>query len=305
MTSTASPKRRLQLEALEERAVPTVTYHGGGVLPHVEVQGLYLGADWNNNPTYRNQAVQLDGFNRYLVQSSYMDLLNNLGYGVGRGSASGGIIDLTSIDKRYYLLDSTIRSDLQRDISSRALQQPDSNRLYVIYVEPGVAIMNDHDHNSTSIRNFYGYHGAFAGRTANGAAVDVHYAVVAYPGGYNPGIPGLTAVQSMTSTASHEIAEAVTDPNVNFRTLGWYDDNRHAEIGDINRYEALLGGYVIQSIINRNDVAYIPAGATLLSNQPFSHSSTSAAGHSSLPDAALLDVLFSQRGHDHGLGFLP
>src|SRR5262249_48408537 len=64
--------------------------------------------------------------------------------------------------------------------------------------------------------------------------------------------------------ASHEIAEAATDPNVNYRALGWYDDYKGGEIGDINRYEALLNGYVVQSVINKYDVAYIPYGATTL-----------------------------------------
>jgi hypothetical protein len=41
---------------LEERqvlsvalSVPPVTYHGGALLPHVEVQALYYGSDWNNS----------------------------------------------------------------------------------------------------------------------------------------------------------------------------------------------------------------------------------------------------------------
>lgn len=251
------------LECLEDRLVPTVTYHGGALLPHVELQGLYLGSDWYNNRTYYNQTAQFEAFNRFLPQSSYMDLLTQMGYGVGRGSTSPGTIDRLAVNKGYYLTDTTIRGEIQRFITANSLQPPDANRLYVVYVEPGVAIMNDHDHNSTSIRDFAGYHTAFAGRTANGYAADIHYAVIAYPGGYNYTFPGLTPFGSMTLTASHEIAEAATDPNVNYRALGWYDDYR-GEIGDINRYEVLLNGYVVQSLINKYDVAYIPSGATTL-----------------------------------------
>jgi hypothetical protein len=264
----SSPRSRFRfrptLECLDDRLVPTVTYHGGALLPHVEVQGLYLGTDWSNNATYYNQTGQLEAFDRFLPQSSYMDLLTQLGYGVGRGSSSPGTIDKLALNKNYYLTDSGIRGEIQRFISAGYLQQPDANRLYVVYVEPGVAILNDHDHNSTSIRDFAGYHGAFAGRTAAGYAADIHYAVIAYAGGYNAIFPGLTPFGSITLTASHEIAEAATDPNVNYRALGWYDDSRGGEIGDISRYEALLNGYVVQSIINKNDVAYVPAGATTL-----------------------------------------
>ena len=264
----ASPRSRFRfvpnLECLEDRTVPTVTYHGGALLPHVEVQGLYLGSDWYNNSTYYNQTSQFEAFNRFLPQSSYMDLLTQLGYGVGRGSTSMGTIDVLALNKSYYLTDSTIRGEIQRFINAGYLQSPDANRLYVVYVEPGVAILNDHDNNSTSIRNFAGYHAAFPGRTAGGYGADIHYAVIAYAGGYNAIFPGLSQVGSMTLTASHEIAEAATDPNVNYRALGWYDDYNGGEIGDINRYEALLNGYVVQSVINKYDVAYIPYGATTL-----------------------------------------
>jgi hypothetical protein len=191
-----------------------------------------------------------------------MDLLTQLGYGVGRGSTSPGTIDRLALNKSYYLTDSTIRGEVQRFINAGYLQQPDANRLYVVYVEPGVAILDDHDHNST--RDFAGYHSAFAGRTAGGYAADIHYAVIAYGGGYTPVFPGLTPFNSMTLTASHEIAEAATDPNVGYRALGWYDDYKNGEIGDINRYEASFNGYVVQSIVSKSDVAYIPSGATTL-----------------------------------------
>jgi hypothetical protein len=278
---------RPALERLDDRLVPTVTYHGGAVLPHVEVQGLYLGSDWSTNATYYNQTAQFENFNRFLPQSSYMDLLTQLGYGVGRGSTSTGTIDKLVLNKNYYLTDSGIRGEIQRFINAGYLQQPDANRLYVVYVEPGVAILNDHDHNSTSIRDFAGYHGAFAGRTANGYAADIHYGVIAYAGGYNATFPGLTPYGSMTLTASHEIAEAATDPNVNFRALGWYDDYRGGEIGDINRYEAVLNGYVVQSIINKNDVAYIPSGATTLRALDATGGSgfASRSGHAAAADA--------------------
>src|SRR5262249_49526663 len=159
--------------------------------------------------------------------------------GVGRGSTSPGTIDRLALNKSYYLTDSTIRAEIQRFINAGSLQQPDANRLYVVYVEPGVAILNDHEHNSTSIRDFAGYHTAFAGRTAGGYGADIHYAVIASAGGYNPIFPGLSPLGSMTLTASHEIAEAATDPNVNYKALGWYDDYNGGEIGDIHRYEAL------------------------------------------------------------------
>ena len=97
----------------------------------------------------------------------------------------------------------------------------------------------------------------------------------------------------MSLVASHEIAEAATDPNVGYRALGWYDDYKNGEIGDIRRYEASLNGYVVQSVISKYDVAYIPNGATTL--RPLDAASASGfASHSWQAVAA--DALFSQAG---------
>src|SRR5690242_19055630 len=71
------------LETLEDRQVPTITYHGGAVMPHVAVQALYLGSDWAVSPAYRSQANFLEGFLNNVVHSSYLDMLTNAGYGVG------------------------------------------------------------------------------------------------------------------------------------------------------------------------------------------------------------------------------
>ena len=105
--------------------------------------------------------------------------------------------------------------------------------------------------------------------------------------------------------------------NVGYGALGWYDDYYNGEIGDINRYEALLNGYVVQSLINKNDVAYIPSGATTLraldavSGSGFASHSGQAAATDALfalsaarrrdpadysGQAVLADALFSQAG---------
>jgi hypothetical protein len=263
----AARRARPEIESLEDRRVMTVTFHGGAVLPTVEVQALYEGSDWYNNSANYSQTGTLDGFLNNVVQSTYMDMLNKAGYGVGRGSASGGKIFMSNINKSYYLTDSSIRSDLLSAISAtNHLEAPDANRLYVVFVEPGVAVMNDHLNNATSQSNFLGYHGAFGSSYG-----DIHYAVVCYPGGAvgNAGMSWLSATDDLTQVASHEIAEAVTDPNINYKTLGWYDDTfpnsdgtKGDEIGDLaNAQTVHLNGYAVQRIADKNDQPMTPAGA--------------------------------------------
>jgi hypothetical protein len=200
------PAARFALEPLEGRQMLTVTPHGGAVLPHVEVQGLYLGSDWLNNSTYYQQTGFLEGFLKTTVNSTYLDSLTSAGYGVGRGTFSPGKIDPVAINKSLYLNDSGIRGELQADIKNGVLQAPDSNRLYVVFVEDNVAVRDGSG--ATSQTDFLGYHGAFAGKNASGQAVDIHYAVVAYPGGSigNAAIPGMSALDGLTEVASHELA---------------------------------------------------------------------------------------------------
>src|SRR6266404_3963906 len=56
--------------------------------------------------------------------------------------------------------------------------------------------------------------------------------------------PGMgSVIASLTSTTSHELCEAITDP---IPGQGWYDDN-NGEIGDICAWQTrTLGGYTIQ-----------------------------------------------------------
>jgi hypothetical protein len=257
----------LGLEMLEAREVPTITNHGGIVLPHVEVQAMYYGSDWSTN-AYFGQKNSLDNFLGMYVNSSAMDMLTNDGYGVGRGSATPGAIYGVNVNKAYYLTDSQIQSDLVGCINAGALQRPDANRLYVIFVEDNVAISTSF---GNSQNNFLAYHGAFGAWTVDPSSWlgisynDIHYAVVAYPGGSvgNAGRWWLNAFDTMTLSASHEITEAITDPNINYKTWTWYDDNLNGENGDVDNAQTVyLNGYAVQRIPDLNDQAMTPRGAT-------------------------------------------
>lgn len=248
-----------RFEQLESREMLTVTYHGGALLTNVEAQAVFLGADWNSNSTLTNQAASLNQFVGYVVNSPYMDMLTQAGYNVGRGSATTGQTLNLAINKSTGITDTQIHADLQAAINSGQLAAPDANRLYVVYVEPGVVIKLGTE---TSQRNFLGYHGAFAGRTSAGKAADIRYAVIAYPGSPNPSATSqgfANSTDDLTSVASHEIAEAVTDPDVNYKPIGWYDDQQNGEIGDLTSQTTRLNGYLVQDVVGKNDQVIGPA----------------------------------------------
>jgi hypothetical protein len=264
--SAVSRVRRQQaafghFERMESRDVLSVTFHGGQLLSQVEAQPVYLGSDWSANSALHQTEASIDQFVSYLVQSPYMDMLNQAGYNVGRGTETSGKELNVNINKTTGITDGQIQADLQAAITSGTLSAPDANRLYVVYVEPSVLIKLG---GQTSQNSFLGYHGAFAGTDTNGKATDIHYAVMAYPGSPNPssGSQGFSsAFAQLTSVTSHELAEAVTDPNVNYKAAGWYDDRLNGEIGDLTRQTSILNGYLVQDVVNKNDQTIAPTAA--------------------------------------------
>lgn len=249
--------RSLSLEVLESREMFTVTYHGGALLANVEAQAVYLGSDWNSNATLQSQTTAIDNFLSNIVQSSYMDMMTNAGYGVGRGTASVGVVDDVPIAKSNNLTDSSVQNYLKSMINSGKVAAPDANRLYVVYVEPGVVVSLGR---STSQNSFLGYHGAFS---ANGK--DVRYVVLPYPGSPNPSpsSQGIASVMDeLTMVTSHELAEAVTDPDVNYKAVGWYDDRLDGEIGDLTSKTTMLNGYLVQAVVDKNDQVIYPTTNT-------------------------------------------
>jgi hypothetical protein len=255
--------RQLATETLEDRQMMTVTYHGGALLQRVETQNLFMGRDWYYNATYNQMRGQLDQANANLVGGPFMDMLrNDADYRVGRGSAVRGVTEPLNIDKRYYLTDQTIRHNLQAYIKAGYVAQPDANRLYIVYTEPGAYVWNG----QRSDTSFDGYHSAFYGQTAAGYAADVHYAVIVYPNCTQQPQIFNNYFDQLTYTTSHEVAEAVTDPNDGYRLKGWYDDGVRGglgEIGDIaNGSIAMLNGYCITGVAAKNDATIYPNGAT-------------------------------------------
>ena len=254
--------RAADVETLEPRRLLTVTFHGGAVLANVEAQNVFLGSDWQTTSSLQTQKTTLDQYTSMLVSSAFMDMLSNAGYGVNRGTATAGVVDNISLNKTTGITDASIQQNLQAMINAGQLQTPDANRLYIVYVEPNVLINLN---GATSANTFLGYHGAFGGKTKAGANADIHYAVIAYPGGPNPtaSSQGFSSIQDeLTAVASHEIAEAVTDPNVNYKSLSWYDDNLNGEVGDLTRVTVSFNGFLVQEIVNKNDQAMNPNNTT-------------------------------------------
>ena len=89
--------------------------------------------------------------------------------------------------------------------------RPDPNTIFGVYFPAGMRITLQ---GGASCSSFCGYHGHFA---YNGQ--DIKYAVFPYTNCAACSLPGKAVADILTIVTSHEIREAVTDPDLN----AWYD----------------------------------------------------------------------------------
>jgi hypothetical protein len=149
---------------------------------------------------------------------------------IGHGSLLG-TRTVASPAPRTTVGDSDIQTFLQQQISRRSIPRPTPNTLYFVYLPRGTAVTMG---GGRSCQAFCGYHDHIGGT--------VFYAVLPYPGCAGCA-GGLKAFDAATSTSSHELCEAITDP---VPGSGWYDDNA-GEIGDVCAWSTRkIGKYTIQ-----------------------------------------------------------
>jgi hypothetical protein len=210
-----------------------LTYRGGPLLDAVKVFTIFWGQPWQTSPN-SDLANQINEFFKFVVSSALIDQLAE--YSVpGQTIGHGSFIGTTTITQpmlSHSVTDATIQQTLQQEISSNsAVPQPDANTLYFIYLPPGTAVVQG---GSRSCQAFCGYHDTFGS--------GIYYAVMPFPNCAGC-LGGMTNLDALTSTSSHELCEAITDP---VPGQGWYDDT-HGEIGDICAWQTKkLGNYTVQ-----------------------------------------------------------
>ena len=208
-----------------------LTYRNGPLLTSVQVFTTFWGTAWNKAP----QDALLPKVNQFFDFILASQLLDQLGeystasLKIGRGSLIG-TITLTTPAPGKTVDDSAIQKFLQQQISAGTLPATTPNTLYFVFLPPGVTVTQG---GSASCKVFCGYHDAIS---------NIFYAVMPYPG-CSGCLGGAAAFDALTSTTSHELCEAITDP---IPGQGWYDDN-NGEIGDICAWQTrTLGAYTIQ-----------------------------------------------------------
>ena len=210
---------------------PKLTYRNGPLLTSVEVFTIFWGA-WASAPQ-NALPPKLNQFFDFILSSQLIDQLGEYSVpnqAIGRGSRIGTVTLATPAPPKM-VDDSAIQKFLQQQIAAGTLPATTPNTLYFVYLPPGITVTQG---GSASCKVFCGYHDAINDK--------IFYAVMPYPGCAGC-LGGIDAFDALTSTSSHELCEAITDP---IPGQGWYDDN-NGEIGDICAWQTrTLGGYTIQ-----------------------------------------------------------
>jgi hypothetical protein len=219
-------------------AAPQLTYRDGPLLTNVEVFTIFWGAAWQDAA---NAALikQMNDFFDFVLASSLIDQLDEYsvsGKKIGHGVLTG-TITLSDSEPGQSLADADIQAKLQSEIAHGTVPAANANTLYFFYLPPGTQVTTS---GTASCTDFCGYHDV----TSDGLC----YAVMPYPG-CTGCQGGLATLDALTSTSSHELCEAITDP---IPGQGWYDDT-NGEIGDICAWKTKkLDAYTVQQEWSNN-----------------------------------------------------
>jgi hypothetical protein len=226
---------RIELEDLQPRTsspgaastdVETghLTFHGGKVLRSPDVTPVYVGAYWQTQAGKQDRARNDAAMAALVRDPGQTGIWKE--YGSGPGTTSPSRI-LPSVSRSDFSKED-VETLVKAQIRSGAFDTSDPERIFTLVLPPGVRL---HDGEATSDSGLGGFHGNVTGNDRR----PVYYAVVVYSQRTSSGANGIDftgkPIDNVTITESHEITEAVTDPDVGLaiesgdpRLLGWYDD---------------------------------------------------------------------------------
>lgn len=255
-------------ELLEPRVLLSnggVTYQGGPLINNVAVETVFLGQAWANNSQLVQNANDLNQFFGYVTNSPFMDMLHEYSTPqagqIGRGSLAGSVTIAQDFWPQGTIDDRQIQNLLNQEIAAGAIAPPDSNRLLFVFTPPNVVVTQGGASSNGVPTGFAGYHNSFL----DSAGSLVRYAVIPDPIGNDQA--GLSPFDQQTAAASHEMAEAITDPD----GTSWWDASNDAtsgfeigDFGDLSTDTVYLGGYAVEA--TWSDAAgglVVPVGYTL------------------------------------------
>jgi hypothetical protein len=243
--------------------------HGGPVVSNAGFWALY----WNSSVAsatqtsagYATLAAQMDAFvTSFGNDSNYSSSVTTDDFSIVQqyGSPISSTVHnwgayVASQPTRSSISDSGIRSFITGLFNNGNVQAA-TNIIYGVYLPPGMKVTLS----GSSCSTFCGYHGHFSY-----GGVDIRYAVFPYLNCSACKLSNLTVADMMTIVASHEIREAVTDPQLN----AWYDNSGY-EADDKcawhNLYHMASGGFVVQPEFSNGGGSTYPGPGCVVPNPP-------------------------------------
>jgi MYXO-CTERM domain-containing protein len=235
---------------------PVVSYFGGPILQAPRVVAVF----WSGSVNSTLQA-NIGQFYADVMQSPYWSMLQEYAT-VGLAPTSSeqtilpgtfyGAVTITPVKcapggRNCRLADSDVQAELVRQIGLGTLPAPgldctgNVDTVYMVDFPPNVSLSLGAARSCAAFGGFCGYHNT---GTYGTNKLPLVYASLmdTFTGGCGNGCGGnATALENATSLASHELAEAVTDPDIGLDTgavyqypAGWGDNNNGCgEIADI------------------------------------------------------------------------
>jgi hypothetical protein len=220
-----------------------LTYYGGPVVKNIKVIQVLYGSGTYQSFVQGTGASTMAAFYGGVVGSPYFTWLNG-DYGSGSGKttqtigygAFAGQVSITPAASRNgsTITDAQVQAELTAQINAGHLAAPNANTYYAVFFPKGKKISQGGSSSCVS-GGFCAYHGTVVGSSATWT-YGVHPDNSA-GSGCDSGCGSSTAFNNMSSVASHEMIETVTDPDVGIATtyaspLAWYNKT-YGEIGDI------------------------------------------------------------------------
>jgi len=226
--------------------------HGGPQIPNAAFLAIY----WNANVANSTETSTINGFHYNTIRDQVSACVRNFADGANWDNSAtddytivqqyGSHDDIANnlfprtdfVDTKAttgMIKDSAIRSYL-KSLFDAGTVIVDENTLYGVYFPPGMKVSLQ----GTSCSAFCGYHSTF---TYNG--MHIKYAAFPYLNCSACKLNALTVADMLTIVTSHEVREAVTDPQLN----AWYDRSGY-EADDKcawhNLYQMTAGGFWVQ-----------------------------------------------------------
>ena len=251
MTLDAISGRSIQTQDVSIFSSATqLKYYGGKVLKNPSFVSLFYGSFWKTRAG-KSEAAYEDGFAKFLVQSAYTSIWAE--YGVNKGKFLGSSV-VTPTRTPRSVNDMQLQQIVAQQIFSGSAPRPDGKTVYTVFLPPGTILEAPGE--ASSLDGIGGYHSSFD--YSNGKRV--YYAAIVYSEGRNGVDFGAKPRDNISIVASHEWAEAVTDPDVNNGKLGWYNEEL-GEVADIPINQGLpleqvyerMGKYAVQKLWSNQD----------------------------------------------------